>query len=197
MLFGLILSLVLFFGLAETHSSNSGNEKSPAELRSGTLQKMIVKSGSATMEIDLNRLNGVNSMTKEAETLDFAVALNSFFPIVVFENALRGSEPGTMRLIAQSNIALPGLLSESLNQLSIEKLDSSAPFDLVVRDGESGFVFFDVEGDLYDYDAGAQLLSIQGGRLLISKEFAKELGRPSTAGLVVGKIFRSGWRCSR
>ena len=177
MLFGLILSLVLFFGLAETHSSNSGNEKSPAELRSGTLQKMIVKSGSATMEIDLNRLNGVNSMTKEAETLDFAVALNSFFPIVVFENALRGPEPGSMRLIAQSNIALPGLLSESLNQLSIEKLDSSAPFDLVVRDGESGFLFFNVEGDLYDYDAGAQLLSIQGGRLLISKEFAKELGR--------------------
>ncbi|HEY9504319.1 MAG TPA: hypothetical protein VIR01_21960, partial [Pyrinomonadaceae bacterium] len=147
-----------------------------------------MKSGSATMEIDLNRLNGVNSMTKEAETLDFAVALNSFFPIVVFENALRGPEPGSMRLIAQSNIALPGLLSESLNQLSIEKLDSSAPFDLVVRDGESGFLFFNVEGDLYDYDAGAQLLSIQGGRLLISKEFAKALGRPSTAGLVVGKI---------
>jgi hypothetical protein len=52
----------------------------------------------------------------------------------------------------------------------------------------SGFVFFNIEGNLYDYDASAQLLSIQGGRLLISKEFASALGRRSDAGLVVGKI---------
>ena len=59
---------------------------------------------------------------------------------------------------------------------------------IVVRDGKTGFVFFNIEGNLYDYDANAQLLSITGGRLLISKEFANALGRPSDAGLVVGKI---------
>jgi len=58
----------------------------------------------------------------------------------------------------------------------------------VVRDGKSGFVFFNIEGNLYDYDAGAQLLSIRGGRLLISKEFANALGRPSDTALMVGKI---------
>jgi hypothetical protein len=58
----------------------------------------------------------------------------------------------------------------------------------VVRDGKSGFVFFDIEGNLYHYEAGTQLLSIHGGRLLISHEFANALGRPSDAGLVIGKI---------
>ena len=39
-----------------------------------------------------------------------------------------------------------------------------------------------------DYDANAQLLSITGGRLLVSNEFAKTLGRASDAGAVAGKI---------
>ena len=57
------------------------------------------------------------------------------------------------------------------------------PFDLVVRDGKTGFVFFNIEGNLYDYDAAAHLLSIKGGRLLISEEFANKLGRPADAGV--------------
>ena len=39
-----------------------------------------------------------------------------------------------------------------------------------------------------DYDANAQSLSIAGGRLLISKQFANALGRPSDAGSIIGKI---------
>jgi hypothetical protein len=46
----------------------------------GTLQKMIVKSGSATMDIDLDRFTGINSTAEKVETLRFAVAANSFFP---------------------------------------------------------------------------------------------------------------------
>ena len=49
-------------------------------------------------------------------------------------------------------------------------------------------MFFNIEGNLYDYDARAQLLSIRGGRLLISQDFANALGRPSDTALVVGKI---------
>ena len=80
-----------------------------------------------------------------------------------------------MGLIPQNSVALPAALIASLNQLVIEKIDWSGAFDIVVRDGKSGFVFFNIEGNLYHYDAGAQLLSINGGRLLISKEFASAL----------------------
>ena len=57
-----------------------------------------------------------------------------------------------------------------------------------MRDGKTGFTFFNVEGGQYDYDAKAKLLSITGGRLLVSKEFAEALGRPSDAGTVAGEI---------
>ena len=83
---------------------------------------------------------------------------------------------------------LPAALAASLKQLVVEKFSSDAPFDLAVRDGKTGFTFFKIEGHQYDYEANAQLLSITGGRLLISKEFAESLGRPSDAGAVVGKI---------
>src|SRR5438270_753962 len=185
---GSMLILLLLFGPPEAGSSDFGKGKSFSEARSGTLQKMIVKSGSATMDIDLNRLNGINSTTEKVETLHFAVATNSFFPILIFNKALRGPTPGSMRLIPQNSVALPAALIASLNQLVMEKIDWSGDFDIVVRDGKSGFVFFNVEGNLYGYDAGAQLLSIRGGRLLSSKEFANALGRPSDTALVVGKI---------
>ena len=71
---------------------------------------------------------------------------------------------------------------------SIEKLPSGEPFDLVARNGKTGFVFFNIEGSLYEYDAAAHLLNIKGGRLLISEELANKLGRPADAGLVVGEI---------
>src|SRR5262249_14448598 len=57
-----------------------------------------------------------------------------------------------------------------------------------VRDGKSGFTFFNVVGQEYAYDAHAQLLSITGANLLVSKEFATALGRPSDAGALVGKM---------
>ena len=92
MLTGLMLTLLLLFGPPEAGSSDFGTGKSPPEAGSGTLQKMIVKSGSATMDIDLNRLNGINTTTEKLETLRFVVAANSFFPILVFNNALRGAD---------------------------------------------------------------------------------------------------------
>jgi len=93
-----------------------------------------------------------------------------------------------MGLIPGNSAALPAPLKASLNQLVIEKIPSSDPYDIVVRDGKTGFVFFNIEGNLYDYDAGAHLLSIKDGRLLISEGFANTLGRPSQAGLIVGRI---------
>src|SRR6266576_628765 len=137
-LIGFMLTLLLLFGPPEAGSSDFAKGKSAVEAGSGTLQKMIVKSGSATMDIDLDRLNGINSTTEKGETLRFAVAANSFFPILIFNKALRGPAPGSMGLIPQNSVALPAPLIASLNQLVIEKIDWTGAFDIVVRDGKSG-----------------------------------------------------------
>ena len=42
----------------------------------GVLQKMIVESGTATMELNLNRLNGITSMAQKFEALRFDVTAN-------------------------------------------------------------------------------------------------------------------------
>src|SRR5436309_15327520 len=171
---GLMLPLFLLFAPPEATSNNSAARKqtNPGKAgQTGTLQKMIVENGSVTMDLDLNRLNGVNFAPQQAVTLQFTVAADSFFSILVFNDLLRGPEQGSMALIpAGVNAAgynLPAALGVSLKQLVVEKLPSGEAFDLAVRDGKSGFIFFNVEGHQYDYDAKARLLGITGGRLLI------------------------------
>ena len=83
---------------------------------------------------------------------------------------------------------LPPSLAGAVKQLVVEKLSSDQEFTLAIRDAKTAFTFFNIEAERYDYDARAQLLTITGGRLLISKEFASALGRPSDAGAVAGKI---------
>src|SRR6266436_7754452 len=182
-----MLPLLLLFCNSSQNSVAGSKQKSP-DAQSGTLEKMIVASGSVAMDIDLNRLNGVNSATAKRETLRFAVAANSFFPVLVFNEVLRGAEPGSIALIPQNSATLPAALSASLNQLVVEKLPSGEAFDLAVRDGKTGFAFFNIEGHQYDYDPNAESLSITGGNLLVSQEFANALGRPSAAGAIVGKV---------
>src|SRR5213596_3765475 len=197
---GLALPLFLLFASPDASSPKAfGATKKAPEIQgqTGTLQKMIVENGSVTMDLDLNRLNGISFALARPATLQFTVAANSFFSILVFNDLLRGPDSGSMALIPQASPAagvnapgysLPVSFSGSLNQLVIEKLPSDAGFDLAVRDGKNGFIFFNVERDQYDYDANAKLLSITDGRLLVSKEFAESLGRPSDAGAVAGEI---------
>src|SRR5436190_20654772 len=160
--------------------------------QSGTLQKMIVENGSVTIDLDLNGFTETSSLVARPVTLQFAVGANSFFPILVFNDLLRGPEPGFLGLVPAevnaSDYSLPTALSASLQQLVVEKLSSDGGVDLAVRDSNTGFTFFNVEGHQYNYDAKAQALSITNGRLVISKEFANALGRPSDAGSVVGQI---------
>ncbi|MGH9880103.1 MAG: hypothetical protein ACRD6N_01605, partial [Pyrinomonadaceae bacterium] len=155
------------------------------ESQTGTLEKMIVADGSATMDIDLNRLNGIDSPS-QINSLRFTLEPNSFFTILVFNDVLRGPEPSSMAIIPQNSARLPAALNVSFNQLIIEKTAWNEPFDILVRDGRTGFIFFNIEGNLYDYDAKTQSLIIKEGRLLVSEEFAKKLGRPAEAGSVVG-----------
>src|SRR6266576_3459048 len=103
----------------------------------GTLQKMIVESGSVTIDLDLNGFNETSSLVARPVTLQFAVGANSFFPILVFNDLLRGPEQGSMALIPQDSVAgigdaginasgysLPAALGASLKQLVIEKFPS-------------------------------------------------------------------------
>jgi hypothetical protein len=181
------LPLLLLLG------NSAGNSAPPipgSEAPTGTLERMIVANGNVAMDLDLSRLNGTASPTKEAklETLRFQVGPNSFFTVLVFNNVLRGPDAGSMGLTPESGAMLPESLSAWLSRLVIEKLPADAAFDLAVRDGKTGFVFFNIEGNLYEYDAAAHLLSIKDGRLLISEEFARQLGRPTDTGSTVGRI---------
>jgi hypothetical protein len=195
------LPLLLLFCPPKAGSENSAagsKQKSPDSQTgaTGTLQKMIVESGSVTMDLDLNRLNGTAPATGKLETgssrilseLRFAIAANSFLPILVFNNVLRGPVPGSIALIPQNSTTVPAALSASFKQLVIEKLPSGGASDLAVRDSNTGFTYFNIEGHQYGYDANAHSLTITNGRLLISKQFANALGRPSDAGSPAGQI---------
>ena len=157
----------------------------------GTLQKMIVENGSVRMDLDLNRLNGIGSAAQNIQHLNFAVGANSFFPVLVFNDQLRGPLPGSMALVPQKVPALPAPLGASLNRLTVEKLPSGQGSDLAVRDSNTGFTFFNIHGHQYDYDAGGAGPAVINGGLVISKEFAEALCRPSDAGSVAGKSHRT------
>ena len=185
---GFALLLLLFLGNSSGNYAAQPKQKASGA-PTGTFQKMIVQSGSVTMDLNINRLNGINSVASRPTTLYFAATLDSFFTILVLNDLLRGPEAGSIAMIPQglSVPALPPALAASLRQLVVEKLSSNAGFDLAVRDGKTGFTFFNIEGSQYNYDANAQLLSITG-RLLVSKQLAQALGRPTDFGAVVGKI---------
>ena len=66
---GFALLLLLFLGNSSGNYAAQSKQKTP-DARTGTLQKMIVESGSVTMQLDLNRLNGISFAGKTA-TLAF------------------------------------------------------------------------------------------------------------------------------
>ena len=94
---GFTLLLVLLFASTYADSGNPGTTNNSKQ--SGTIQKMIVENASVTMQLDLNGLNGSNSLVARPVTLQFSAAANSFFPIVVFNDLLRTVQPGSMALI--------------------------------------------------------------------------------------------------
>ena len=147
---GFMFPLVLLFGSSQVDSRNPDTKNNNnGYAQSGTLQKMIVENASVTMQLDLNGLNGSNSLVARPVTLHFAAAPSSFFPILVFNDLLRGLEPGSMALVPQNVPALPAQLGASLKQLIVEKLPSNQGFDLAVRDSKTQFTFFNVEGGQY------------------------------------------------
>jgi len=187
----ILIALLPFLGLFSNGSDNLLTEQiQNTHVRdTGTLEKMIVGSGSVSMHLNLKQFRGIRSGTKTGQNvLLFDVQPNSFFTVLVFNNELRGPVPSSMNLMPQNSAALPGKMNASAGQLVVESMPWGDPYELTVRDGKSGFVFFNVEGLEYDYDADQHLFSIGMARLLMSKEFAAELGQPAEAGSVIGQI---------
>ena len=179
-----LLPLLLLFGNGWGPSLTGTDRKGP-EGNTGTLEKMIVANGIVTMSLDPSISGGKGSAPS---VLRFDAEHDAFFTILVFNGELRGAVPSAMALTPQGSAVLPAKLDASYRQLAVESTDWGSQYELVVRDSKTGFVFFNVEGQSSDYDSDQHLLSIQSGRLLLSKEFAAALGRPADSGAVVGQI---------
>src|ERR1043166_9377887 len=151
-LIAITLSLLVLLGNyavqnAAGRSRASQRGQKTADAPTGTLQKMIVENGSVTMDFDLNRLSGISSGTQSLQQAHFSVGANSFFPILVFNDLLRGPMPGSMVLVPARTDAsgysnFPAALGASLERLAVEKLPSGKGSDLAVRDSNTGFTFF-------------------------------------------------------
>src|SRR6476659_5650213 len=117
---GLALPFFLLFASPPASAPRAFGEMKETAESQGTLQKMIIENGTVTMDLDLSQLNAIGSLPGRPTTLQFAVAANSFFPILVFNGLLRGPEPGSMALIPvganASGYGLPATLRASLKQ---------------------------------------------------------------------------------
>jgi hypothetical protein len=171
-------------------SSLGPASRASAEGESGTLEKLIVASGRVALDVDLQQIREASAVAgkRTSSRLAFDAEKDAFMTYMVFNGELRGPLPGSLRLVPQAGQALPAGLEASRDHLVVENLAWGGPYDMVVRDGASGFLFFNVEGQTFAYEPNGRALTVRGGRLLISEEFARALGRPSAAGAVAGQL---------
>src|SRR5688572_18221854 len=117
-----LLPFLIIFSNGWDRSMTDPNSRGPQE-NTGTLEKLIVASGSVAMDLNLTRLNGGAPGAKQkTSVLRFDVEPDSFFKVVVFNGEFRAALPSSMALIAQNSAALPTALSASHKQLVIESV---------------------------------------------------------------------------
>jgi hypothetical protein len=167
---------------------NSANNSQLVEDNTNVLEKMVVVSGNITIKLDSNRLNGIKGGKAGLSDLRFTAGADSFFTALVFSNEFRSPMPSAMKITPQDSGNLPNSLKDSAENLVIESLPWGNSHDLVIRDSKTGFTFFNLDGYVFDYNATEHLLSINDARILISKEFAKKLGRSADENVAVGTV---------
>jgi hypothetical protein len=191
-MFNTILVVLLSFNMFVNNGPGylfTGVSSKVQERNTGTLEKMIAANGNVAMDLDLNPLNGVGFGTKGSLQAHCVLTWSAILLYGRrFNGELRGTLPGSMGLISRNSAVLPAKLNSSLQRLVFEKTSYGEPYEFVVRDKETGFAFFNIEGHEYGYDLNGRLFSIQMGRLLMSEQFAAELGRLSEVGSIVGQI---------
>lgn len=171
-----------------TFSAPGHRLRADGERDSGTIEKLIVASGGVALELDLERLSstGARATRTRPTVVRFDLERDSFLTVVVFNGEFRGALPGSARLVPVDSSLLPSSLFG--RDLVVEQTAWGAPYDLVVRDAATGVLLFNVAGHRYSYASKERALSVGPGRLLVSEEFAAELGRPSAAGSIVGTL---------
>lgn len=163
------IALLPFLSLFSNGSENIFTGQIPAANGpTGTLEKMIVASGTVAMDLNLG---------DKTHRLRFDTERDAFFTVLAFNGELRGPTPSTLALIPKKAATLPGRLAESYNQLMIESLPYGGQYELAVRDSKSGYTFFYIEGNAYDFDPQTRVMGFKEARLVISPEFAAELER--------------------
>ena len=176
----IFIALLPFLSLFSNGSENIFIGQNPAgNAPTGTLEKLIVANGNVAMEISLDA---------KPTRLKFDTERDAFFTILTLNGELRGPTPSSMSLIPRKAATLPSKLGEAYNHLMIENLPFGGQYDLVVRDGKTGFLLFNVEGNSYEFEPTSRTFGFKDARLLLSPEFAAELGRDAEAGKVVGSI---------
>jgi len=169
-------------------SAPGGRLRASAEKDTVVVEKLSVVSGVASLQVDLRQLGPAAGGARRtgATVMRFDLDRDSSLTILAFNGELRGPLPGSARLVPRGSDPLPRSLAS--RDLLVEQTAWGAPFDLVVRDAATGRALFNVEGHEYAYESTRRSLGVRGGRLLVSKEFAAELGRPSAAGALVGSL---------
>lgn len=153
-----------------------------------SFEKLAAASGTISIKLDINALNGTYAKDPLYSNLTFRAGTDSFFTAIATDEEFRGMLPSSLPLLPEGQSAVPGKFAASLGQLIVESTAFGSHYSLVLRDTKTGFAFFNVEGQEYLYQPHGRFLSIKGGRLLVSKEYAEELGRPNDAGRWVGEI---------
>lgn len=179
-----ILGVMVLLGVAWAALEERTSASRDGE--SGVVEKMVIANGNVAMDLDLRKAGAVKA---QPASLRFGVSAESFFKTLAFNDEFRGALPGSMSLTGQNTASLPARLNSSLATLAIVANDpgTGSEYELSVRDA-SGFTFFNVEGINWDYQSTTRALNINEARLLISQEFADELGRGAKGGSVVGTL---------
>ena len=120
--------------------------------------------------------------------LRFNIEKDALFNVTTVDDELRGPMPGSMNIEPTQKNSLSGKLGTSYESLSVERPPFSEEHSLYVRDAKSGFKFFFVEGHEMSFEPGGSRFAAANGRLMITKEFARQLGDESLAGTRAGTM---------
>ncbi|MBL8181108.1 MAG: hypothetical protein JNL64_05800 [Blastocatellia bacterium] len=180
-----VLGLCALFAFAWALVGHEAVASSEGE--TGTLEKMIVAQGRASIDVDMTKLYATKSRQMR-NTVTFDVEPDSYFKVLVFNGELRGTLPSSMNIKSADIASLPGSFASSRDQIVLESLPFGGDYELAIRDQRSGFTYFNIQGQEPNYDPSTKVFSVRNGRLILSPEYAAELGRPTAAGTHVGDI---------
>ncbi|MEJ7623897.1 MAG: Ig domain-containing protein [Pyrinomonadaceae bacterium] len=191
-----LIGLLSFLGIFGIGSDRISTENVPTNTQPvsgpgavGTIEKLAVSGGGVRLDVDLGRLqSGSVARRSIPRELEFGVGQGSMFTLLVFNDEMRGPLPGSIPLMPGTFAGLPGMLGTASERLVVESTPFGSHYELVIRDGETGFTFFNIEGHQYSFDTETRGFTISDGRILISEAYAAELGRPDDAGALIGSL---------